>query len=225
MTGTGEKRLTEAQFIRGLDLLSKRIASNPIFTPKMLPLKFISLGGFVSVCYLRCRNTTEDLDFYYPGTPSVDGEYEYPDGVEAALESHIKEVGHDLTVEPNWANSGVSLFIEGWADQADIISRSFDQNVMVYGNNQLQIFAASWTLQLIQKINAIGSRRQDHDKVDAAYIAERIFSQLGRAIKKSELYAEWSQANRMEEIMDNHIQLVNEASRGLFNKDVVEIDI
>ncbi|KAJ7785419.1 hypothetical protein B0H14DRAFT_2958738 [Mycena olivaceomarginata] len=206
MTGTGEKRLTEAQFIRGLDLLSKRIASNPIFTPKMLPLKLISLGGFVSVCYLRCRNTTEDLDFYYPGTPSVDGEYEYPDGVEAALESHIKEVGHDLTVEPNWANSGVSLFIEGWADQADI-------------------FAASWTLQLIQKINAIGSRRQDHDKVDAAYIAERIFSQLGRAIKKSELYAEWSQANRMEEIMDNHIQLVNEASRGLFNKDVVEIDI
>ncbi|KAJ6554083.1 hypothetical protein B0H10DRAFT_1136041 [Mycena sp. CBHHK59/15] len=64
MAGTGAKRLTEGEFIRGLDSLSRRIAADSIFTPNMLPLKLISLGG------LRCRNTTEDLDFYYPGTPS-----------------------------------------------------------------------------------------------------------------------------------------------------------
>ncbi|KAJ7865455.1 hypothetical protein B0H14DRAFT_2573881 [Mycena olivaceomarginata] len=67
-------------------------------------------------------------------------------------------------------------------------------------------------LQLIQKITGMVSRRQDHDKIDAAYIAERISSELGRPIKKSELHAQWSQANRMEKIMDIHIQLVNEAS-------------
>jgi hypothetical protein len=78
---------------------------------------------------------------------------------------------------------------------------------------------------LPQKINAIGSRRQDHDKADAAYIAERIFKSVGPGAEEVRAVRRMVAGQPHRENHRHSHQLVNEASRGLFNKDVVETDI
>ncbi|KAJ6465948.1 hypothetical protein C8R47DRAFT_1224261 [Mycena vitilis] len=60
-------QLNKQNFQEALDALSVEIARNTNIPTNVLPLNMIAFGGFVSLFGLRARDTTEDLDYYFPG--------------------------------------------------------------------------------------------------------------------------------------------------------------
>ncbi|KAJ6491424.1 hypothetical protein C8R47DRAFT_1070960 [Mycena vitilis] len=201
------------------------IANDAIFAQgRTIPLTFIAFGGFLGVSYFHSRETTQDLDFFYPGIVEEDGSYHEPAaGVDAALEDHIAAVAREQHLPADWANSAVSNFFEGLPDESAVVGRSMQQGFLVYSSPQLRIYAASWSFQLVQKLAAMRQRTKWVDILDAAYLGRELHRQLGRPMMASELRAEWCQPPRMEVVQDEAIEEVNVKSMELFGHIAVGI--
>ncbi|KAJ7431468.1 hypothetical protein B0H11DRAFT_2261866 [Mycena galericulata] len=189
--------MSERELKAALNELSTRMAGSSVFTPNVLPLRLICLGGFVSVAHFHSRETTQDIDFYWPGI-FQGGVYTIPDRIDAKLE--------DLIEDP---------------DEEHVLKRSFEQGVVLYSSPQIMLFAASWTFQLVLKLTAISTRVQPSDIDDAAYIGQHLLHGLGRPIRTSELRAEFS--NRMEAVKDTSIARANAKAQQLFGHHIIDI--
>lgn len=182
----------------------------------------IAFGGFVSLFGLRARDTTEDLDYYFPGVIDAAGNLQTVDYLEDELVICISTV---TTRTPDrgehWANSALEGFLFG-ADLNRHIQRAFAQNYVLYNSPQLKIYAGSWTLQLAFKLNAIQSREKLVDLTDAAYIARKICIDTGATVVRvSELAAEFQNPPRVADVTEAVIQAVNQRAKQFWGVDVI----
>ncbi|KAJ7242317.1 hypothetical protein C8J57DRAFT_1526352 [Mycena rebaudengoi] len=111
-------------------------------------------------------------------------------------------------------------------DKQAILRRKMGQRVVLYKSSQLKIYAASWTIQLVQKLVAITTRDKNSDVTDAAYLALDLFKEKGTVVKTSELQAEFMSPIRMEAVRRAAILQVNVEfqRRHRWGKDIIELD-
>ncbi|KAJ7467737.1 hypothetical protein FB451DRAFT_396935 [Mycena latifolia] len=212
-------RLNKQDFKDALDALSQKVAADARFDGAYLPLRFVVVGGFVSICHLRHRHTTEDIDFFYPGV--LENE-EYKDMFNTELQQLIEEVADERSLSYEWANSGIAGAWRG-PDEASLLDRSYRQNVLLYSSPHIEVYAGDWMLQLSWKVVAVGTRDKPVDLEDAVAIGHLLWEQFGgRPVKTSELRT--ALGMRLDAVKVAYIGLVNEAAKSKKGHPVIHID-
>lgn len=141
-------------------------------------ISLIAVGGAVNILYLRSRNATHDVDVFSSDignqtrTLLDDAMYD--------AQSHIPGLGTD------WINTETQMWMRGDM-QHELTTAARAQNVKVYNEAGLTIYAAPWEYAFSAKMNRVADPRgqaRPYDLDDAVvYIRQYIQAHGGRPIR------------------------------------------
>ncbi|KAF2718143.1 hypothetical protein K431DRAFT_315143 [Polychaeton citri CBS 116435] len=137
-------------FDAGLQSLSNHVRHSTILS-SFRPIEMVASGGFVSVSYFGIRPSTQDLD-YFLNEMSFG---EYYQVVRFELQQQIAQVGATLHYDRKWCNDEVSLFLTLLENPAELFNRSKAQNIRLYEDENLIVYAVLWEWVLARKLKRL----------------------------------------------------------------------
>lgn len=102
--------------------------------------------------YFGNRPASEDLD-YFLSEQQLGGSYEV---VRNELQSLIADVARDMGFDRSWANDEVRHFLGLLANPQNLIERSKRQNIVLYQDQNLVVYAALFEWSLVRKLKRLG---------------------------------------------------------------------
>ncbi|KAK3669238.1 hypothetical protein LTR78_010873 [Recurvomyces mirabilis] len=143
------------------------IGQSPVLA-RSRPLEFIASGG----C-LENRPASQDLDYFLH--PTAFGQR--LETVRQELSRIITATARRLRYVPDWANDNVRYFLALLNDPSDLFERSKLQNVVLYRDHHLIIYAVLWEWVLIRKLKRLqmeGQPQRREDWNDCVSICKRL---------------------------------------------------
>ncbi|KAK4551405.1 hypothetical protein LTR86_011191 [Recurvomyces mirabilis] len=137
------------------------IGQSPVLAQSR-PLEFIASGGFVSVMCLENRPASQDLDYFLH--PTAFGHR--LETVRQELSRIITATAHRLRYVQDWANDNVRYFLPLLNNPSDLFERSKLQNVVLYRDHNLIIYAVLWEWVLIRKLKRLQMEGQPQRRED-----------------------------------------------------------
>jgi hypothetical protein len=134
---------------------------------KVVPIKLIAVGGYVSVTYFRNREATEDVDYILD--PTIENQAK----VDEKLQRAIERVAKSKKLTPDWINDKVAQFAVG-TTRLPLFQESIAQDIVLFKGKNLIIYAAKWEWSLARKLKRIGSTNRVIDIDDAVAILHEI---------------------------------------------------
>ena len=114
-------------------------------------------GGCLAVTFFHVRSATKDVDCLID--PNIDVAEEYRQD----LLSLVRDVAKARDLEDDWLNDELKLFIVR-PKRLDLFLKSVQQNIVIYGGENIVIYAVSleWALESkIRRVATGGVRRKD----------------------------------------------------------------
>ena len=134
------------------------------------PIRFITVGGMLSVSLFGNRSTTKDIDFLLD--PSVDVVQEY----RGEVLRMIRLVGETLAFNEDWMNDELRIFVRR-AGRLSLFLRSVEQGLVAHRGRNLVVYAARLDFALERKLRRLGEdlgRARDPDLSDAVALVHRL---------------------------------------------------
>lgn len=150
---------------KALALLDDEIGTREVLL-SVTPIRLISIGGYLSVCLLRNREASYDIDCVLD--PNLAAADDYVSELRAAISSVALKEG----LGKKWLNWELQTFVSR-ARRSDLFLESIDQDISVYSGTNLVVFAGrlDWALERkMRRVSYALERRQvkDVDLEDAA---------------------------------------------------------
>ncbi|KAK3670791.1 hypothetical protein LTR78_009363 [Recurvomyces mirabilis] len=137
------------------------IGQSPVLAQNR-PLEFIASGGFVSVMCLENRLASQDLDYFLH--PTAFGHR--LETVRQELSRIITATAQRLRYVQDWANDNVRFFLPLLNNPSDLFERSKLQDVVLYRDHNLIIYAVLWEWVLVRKLKRLQMEGQPPRRED-----------------------------------------------------------
>ncbi|KAJ5895244.1 hypothetical protein N7495_006935 [Penicillium taxi] len=128
------------------------------------PIRIIAAGGFLSVSYLKNRDSTGDIDYL------LDPEVSDNDDLQSSLHQTIRTVARKMDYNHKWINEDMAIFVTKRSRET-LFEQAAKQGITLFRGNNLEILAAplEWALERkLRRIHAADrGRKTECDVVDA----------------------------------------------------------
>ena len=138
-----------------------------------IPIRLISVGGYVAVKHLGNRKSTFDIDYVLD--PTLENSNQVKLGITAA----IFAVAEALDYQHTWMNDDCKVFTGGRQRRLGLFSDTLRQNVVLWLSKHLIIFAGEWQWAFGLKLRRIAETRIQTDLDDAVCILKELEARYG----------------------------------------------
>ncbi|KAH9941873.1 uncharacterized protein BXZ73DRAFT_41789 [Epithele typhae] len=169
-----ERQLSAADIRTGLSAVAK------ILNNKRRNVSIVAVGGAVNTVLLGTRPYTGDVDFFYR---TKTRSQEVTDVLAAA-----EAVRNGLGLEASWLNNHTVVFVQE-GTIGTMYEEAIQQNVVVFREHGLTVYAAPWRYALITKLDRVmkGAGRS-YDMSDAVgYLSHLLQGRQGRVVTMADL--------------------------------------
>ncbi|KAL3464492.1 hypothetical protein BJX64DRAFT_91810 [Aspergillus heterothallicus] len=202
-------------FEQGLVALDAEMGRNP-WLVAFAPIKFVTAGGFLALSYLKCRDTTGDLDYL------IDPEFSGDQDIQRALHGAIRSVAQRLKYNDDWANEAMAIFVTKKSREI-VFEQAETQGIVLFKGENLEILAAPLEWALERKLRRIYAanrgRKADLDMADAVALLKHL-----RERNKGPLDADFIRTMNLNgfDVVPDHgtMQQVADEYRRKFNEDI-----
>jgi len=168
-------------FHRGLETLDTEMGKDP-YIAAFAPIKIIAAGGFVSVSYLKSRESTGDIDYLLEPEWAQDWEIKKP------LQEAMARAAEQLQFGEDWINEDLSLFVTTAAREY-LFKTAEEQNIILWEGTNLRVMAAPLEWVLERKLRRIhtGTRGQkaEYDMQDCIAVLKHLRDRNGGLLDRN----------------------------------------
>ncbi|OAA59867.1 hypothetical protein SPI_06065 [Niveomyces insectorum RCEF 264] len=175
----------------------------------------VAVGGAVNTLYLQSRCTTHDVDIF--GSDFSNQAQVLLDEAMHDAQQHFPGLGTD------WLNTETQMWMPGPLHR-ELTADAQKQNIRIFDDAGLVIYAAPWTYAFTAKINRIiagGDQSRSYDLADAiTYLHQYIRGRQNRPVPVSQVL-QWSRHYNHQVSEEFLRRNVNMEYRRLFGVDAV----
>lgn len=186
------------------------------------PINIISVGGFLSVNYLKNRATTEDLDYL------LEPKWAKNEKIKVPLQNAINAVAEEERLEFDWMNEDMALWTNTDVRET-IFQKAVAQNIVLFEGQAIKVYAGPFDWALENKLRRLAFSHSKKDKTvvdtsDALHLFKH-FRDMNRGPLDMEHYRRLNTNGFDPELEPRHMESIAAKYRDAYKEELFTTSI